>query len=333
MLRFVVHTAHRLTLLPYVEGWAGPFASHIELVGYDELFRASRLPLCTHVFTDIDRLTAVQREDAAVVWNALAQAPSPVKLLNHPLRAMRRYELLRVLHERRFNDFDVYRLTEARTPLRFPVFLRQADDHLGPESALLHSPGELESALDGMAEQCRCRENRLAVEYCAEPAADGMFRKYAAFYVDGEVIPRHLLCSRDWLVKGGSKVVNDDVSAEEARFLESNPDSERIAEIFRIARIDYGRIDYGWAKGKLQTYEINLNPTIINAGPLDPTRKKMEVTRELTKAFQRLEAQSPDGIGLRPRLFKLAAPPKGWRARLASRVVQKLLGRQLRAPV
>jgi hypothetical protein len=333
MLRFVVHTAHRLTLSPYIENWAGAFASHIDVIGYDELFRATRLPLCTHVFTDFDRLTPKERENAAFIWNALAHGPSPVKLLNHPLRAMRRYELLRALHERGLNDFDVYRPTEARAPVRYPVFLRRENEHFGPESELLRSRRELDAALESLCEQSRCREARLVVEYNAEPAQDGIYRKYGAFYVDGEVIPRHVLFSREWFVKGRTKMIDDAVLEEEERFLETNPDAERVAEIFRVAHIDYGRIDYTWVGGKLQTYEINVNPTVIPAGPLKRTRKKTRFSRALTEAFVRLEAQSPDGVGTRPKTFALAAPLKDWRARLASRVLERLIGRQLREPV
>ena len=333
MLRFVVHTAHRLTLSPYVEDWAGDFAPHIEVIGYDELFRARRLPLCTHVFTDFDRLTPSECENAAFFWNALAHGPSPVKLLNHPLRAMRRYELLRALHERGLNDFDVYRPTEARAPLRYPVFLRRENEHLGPESGLLRSRSELDGALESLCDQSQCREVRLVVEYSAEPAGDGIYRKYGAFFVDGEVIPRHVLFSREWFVKGRTKIIDEAVLAEEERFLETNPDTQQIAEIFRIAHIDYGRIDYAWVNGKFQTYEININPTVIPAGPLKRTRKKTRFSQALTEAFVRLEAQSPDGVGTRPKTFALAAPLNDWRARLASHVFQKLLGRQLREPI
>jgi hypothetical protein len=333
MLRFVVHAEHRLTLLPYLQSWAGELSARIEIVSYDELFHASRVPMCTHVFTDFDRLTPSERENAAFVWNALAHAPSPVGLLNHPLRAMRRYELLRELHECGKNGFDVYRLTEHRTPSRFPVFVRMETEHLGPESALLGSRSELEAEIERLRREGKCPDSRLAVEYCAEPSPDGVYRKYGVFYVDGVVIPRHVLYARDWLVKGKTKLFDDYLLEEERHFLERNPHTEQVAEIFRIAHIDYGRIDYGFVNGKLQTYEINVNPTVINAGPLARTPKKTRFTAALTEAFLRLEAQSPEGIGKRPRTFSVETPLKHWRARVASRVCRAILGRQLRTPI
>src|SRR6185503_2337623 len=103
------------------------------------------------------------------------------------------------------------------------------------------------------------------------------------------------------------------------------PHAERIAEVFRIARTDYGRIDYTFVGGRLQTYEINLNPTVINAGPLERTAKKTRFTEALTAAFVRLEAASPDGLGTRPRMLRLEPPLKERRARVSSRVF-RLLG-------
>ncbi len=49
---------------------------------------------------------------------------------------------------------------------------------------------------------------------------------------------------------------------EERDYVFSNPHEARLAEIFQAARIDYGRIDYSLKDGRVQTWEINLNPTI-----------------------------------------------------------------------
>ena len=332
MLRFVVHADHRLTLLPYREHWAGDLAPRIELVSYDELFHSASVPLCTHVFTDVDRLAPEERENAAWFWNALERAPSPVKLLNHPLRVRCRYELLRELKERGWNDFDVYRLSEHRNPARFPVFVRSETDHFGPESGLLASQDQLDAAVDALRAQGKCPTARLVVEYAAEASPDGLFRKYGAFFVEGTVIPRHILFARGWLVKGKTKVLEDGLREEERRFMEENPHARNVAEIFRIARTDYGRIDYTFVNGRLQTYEINLNPTVINAGPLERTQKKLSFTEALTAAFVRLEAASPDGRGMRPRMLRLDPPLKERRARVSSRVL-RLLGRQLRPTI
>ena len=99
MLRFVVHDGHRLTMQPYLDRWAGEFRSHVEMLSYDEIFRSVRLPRCTHVFTDLERLHPDDAERAARVWSTLRQSAPEIRQLNHPLASMRRYELLRTLYE------------------------------------------------------------------------------------------------------------------------------------------------------------------------------------------------------------------------------------------
>jgi len=49
---------------------------------------------------------------------------------------------------------------------------------------------------------------------------------------------------------------------EEHDYVFNNPHAIQLAEIFEIAGIDYGRIDYSIKDGRIQTWEINLNATI-----------------------------------------------------------------------
>jgi hypothetical protein len=49
----------------------------------------------------------------------------------------------------------------------------------------------------------------------------------------------------------------------ERRYLETNPHEQDLRKIFRLARIDYGRIDYAMLGDRLQVWEINTNPHII----------------------------------------------------------------------
>jgi hypothetical protein len=326
-----VHDGHRLTLLPYLERWAGAFRSRIEMLSYDELFRSAKLARCTHVFTDLERLHAEDRERAARVWKSLEEGAPEVRLLNHPLLAMRRYELLRTLREHGHNDFDVYRLTEARTPKRFPVFLRSENDHLGPESGLIPAKDELERAVAALSRDGKSRDARIAVEFCAEAGADGWFRKYAAFYVDGAVVPRHIMFARSWVVKAGTKVVDDGKSDEERRWAEANPHADWIGAVFRLARIDYGRIDYGIVAGRPQAYEINTNPTIFPAEVRERSPRNERFAAAITEVFAELDART---AAPGPRGWVTMAPPLHGRfARLAGKVLGRLFHRQLRTPI
>ena len=44
--------------------------------------------------------------------------------------------------------------------------------------------------------------------------------------------------------------------------MRENPHAEAVREVFEIARIRYGRIDYGIRDGRLQTWEINTAPVL-----------------------------------------------------------------------
>jgi hypothetical protein len=329
MLRFIVRAGHRLTMQPYLEEWAGDFASRVEVISYDELFRSRKVPLVTHVFTDLECLTPEDREQAAFFWNQLERGPNSVRLLNHPLRAMRRFELLRHLHEQGINDFDVYRLNDPRKPKRFPVFLRVENDHNGPESTLIYNQVELDQAVERMFRQGKCAEERMITEFNAQKSPQGAYLKYGVFFIDGAVIPRHILFSTDWLVKGKSSFVDEQVIAEETKFLAENPHAQQVREVFRLAKIDYGRIDYGMVDGRIQVYEINSNPTIFSAGPWPHTPKKQRFATALTECFRRLE-ESTSQSGPKPRWVTLDRPLKDWRGRLASTVCDWVFGRQFR---
>lgn len=321
-------------MTPYLERWAGDFRNHVELVSYDELFRSTTLPRCVHVFTDIDRIDPQDRERAAYLWMTLRQAAPSLELLNHPLLAMRRYELLRSLHETEINDFDVYQLTEARKPRRFPVFLRLEDDHLGPRSELLASQQELDAAVSELVANGKGRDRVIAVEFHAQKETDGLYRKYAAFYLAGAVLPRHLMIGPHWMVKDATRIRNESTLAEQRRYCEENPHAEWIASVFRLARIDYGRIDYGVVDGRPQVFEINTNPTILPGETVEKTPHNLRFTAALTAAYEALEARNGGARGARELSSIAVEPPlRGRSARVIGGVLARLAGRQLRRVV
>jgi hypothetical protein len=262
MIYYLAHDHHCYTLNSFLAGWKPEIASRFTVVGYRRFFRRSYLPVGAYIFTDLERLTPHQLEKAARAWQALESSGRKLRLLNHPLKVMRRYELLRTLRAAGINDFDVYRLTERCRPRRFPVFIRGENDHSGPETPLLRNQDELDRAIDGLLKAGKTREERLIIEYRAAPGDDGYFRKYAAFVVLGEILPKHLFFSRNWVGKRAASDVNDSRALEEREYVEKNPHLSQLKKIPLLANIDYGRIDYGLVDGRVQVYEINTNPSI-----------------------------------------------------------------------
>ena len=277
--------------------WAPELEATIQRLAYPELCRKRELPRGAWIFADVERLSPAEQARAAQIWNALAEAGKGVRLLNHPVRSMRRYELLRMLHETGVNAFDVMRLDEMRRPKRYPVFVRRERDHGGDESALLAGPEELEAEIDRRVRAGQSLDGRIAVEFCGEADARGLYRKYSAFRIGDAIVPRHVLFSREWLIKGHD-VLDPEVAAEEFAYIRDNPHEGELREVFERARIDYGRVDYSVVGGRIQVYEINTAPVIGDFGPeaCDALRQPVLglVAARLAEAFAALD---PGGEG------------------------------------
>jgi hypothetical protein len=249
--------------------YGSALASRVRVVPYEELFAARRAPAGTWIFTDMDRLSARERDDAAEIWRRLEASGQAVRLLNHPLRVKRRHALLHALHEAGVNDFRAWRVDEPPPAPRFPVFLRVEDDHQGPRSELLHDGAALDAEAARLVAAGIARETLLVTEFCAEPDARGVYRKYGAYRVGARVFPNHLLFGRDWRVKRRDRGPQAAAAAaEERQLLERNPHEALLRRVFELAGIDYGRADYGVVRGRIQVYEINTNPTLM--GPSTP---------------------------------------------------------------
>lgn len=264
MIFYVVTRQHFYTVIKYFETYGLSLASRPKLLFYDQLTNTSQLPAGTYIFSDIERLSPTDAERAAQVWKDLSKAGEQVRLMNHPTRSLRRYEMLRILYERGFNTFNIYRLTEQRIPQRFPVFIRGENDHAGNLTPLLHTQEELTAAISELWSQGQSRENKVIVEFCDTADASSMFRKYSAFIVGEQIIPAHLIFSQRWMVKFVAAVedLGEDMLREERHYMETNPHERSLLDIARLADIKYGRIDYSMLNGAIQCWEINTNPQL-----------------------------------------------------------------------
>lgn len=279
MITFFCRALHRYTADQFLAHFGPRLGGRFQVMTYEQAFRAHAIPVGHALFTDFDRLTPFQREVVANMAASLEAVAPEARILNHPLRVKERYHLLRALLAEGINDFEVARLDEERAPPRYPVFLRREDDALGPESELLRSPAEFAAALAALDAARRPRKGRLWVEYRAQPAADGRFRKYAAFRIGGPVMPYHLQVSDRWAVKANSWNREADYDGEEMAFIRDDPHAAVLARAFEIAGIDYGRCDYTVVDGQVRIYEINTNPNM----PRRPRRAGREERRALVQ--------------------------------------------------
>ena len=266
MIHYLVTRAHPYTIELFIAKFAPELRRFVKVLFYEELETLRELRAGTYVFSDIERLGRREAENAAKVWNVLKGSPSAFRVLNHPTTSMKRYELLksiqRVRHEAIY-AYDVYRLTEGRAPTRFPVFVREENEHTRTRAEIRpsYSMQELEVEIERLISEGRWRDNLIVVELVDTSDEQKIFRKYSAFIAHGRVFPEHVLFSGEWLVKV-PKIINRDTHAEQARYRQLNPHERELREVCALARIEYGRIDYAIKDGKLCIWEINTNPAL-----------------------------------------------------------------------
>lgn len=266
MIYFFVTEGHRYTIDALLAAYAGRLPVRITPITYETLADGGAdLGRGACIFADLERLTVPQLKLAADIWSRIVQWDRRVRLLNHPTRVRRRYEMLRELHERGINSFNVYRLTEARRPQRYPVFIRSEIEHGGSQSPLLWSQAELEDEIARLDDIGETRDDRMIVEFCGVPDERGHYRKYASFRVGESIVPRSINFSDHWMVKTTNVALDKALRADERDFLLADPHADTIRRVFEIARIEFGRVDFGVVNGRVEIYEINTNPTLYNA--------------------------------------------------------------------
>lgn len=261
LIYYLTSDKHPYTMRDFLAGLGKPLADIVRVCDYSEFMRIRKLPArAAYVFADVDRLSGSQSINIFERWKRLEDAGA--RLLNHPLRVMRRYDLLRWAHENGINSFDSYMVIEHRKPKRFPVFIRRAFDHEGSISALIRDQAELDNAIAAMRAASEWPGDKIITEYIDVSNKDGVFLKYAAFRVGDTLIPRQIMAAKQWVVKK-PEFDSPELAMHEAAYLSENPHGEQLMSIFKAAHIEYGRIDYCVIDGRIQVFEINTNPTLI----------------------------------------------------------------------
>lgn len=231
----------------------------ITLLSYEALFELTELAAGTYMFSDLERLSAQQTERAALYWRALANAGEGFRVVNHPIRSMRRFELQRHLYAAGINAYDVQRLTEPLRLTRFPMFIRSESGHFIEDmSDLLDSAEAIDQVAQEWIQVGKNREDKIIVEYLDTRDAQGHCHKYNAILVGNQPIALGRVTDKDWIIKGMRQVPpdHDEVAQHWADY------GEQLAAIMNLAHLDYGRIDYAVVDGRVQVFEVNTNPTV-----------------------------------------------------------------------
>ncbi len=259
MIFYIARKHHTLGI--QLHYFPGKLAEIVRLLPYEALYANGELPAGSYIFTDHDRLSRAQNEKVCHLWDWLDATNSEIRRLNDPRRVLLRFDLLRRLHEVGINDFNVYRLNEWRRVSRFPVFIRRERGHQKPLTGLLNGRLALSEAVNRFG-NATDKADLMIVEFGNEPFADGRYRKYGAFRVGDRYYVQHCFITKDWYGKFNEDILEADV-LESREYSRRNPHASQLREIFEIAGIEYGRIDYGIMGNRIQVFEINTNPSIL----------------------------------------------------------------------
>lgn len=279
MITYFVARSANHTICDYLASAGQSLAHLVDVLPYDDLYRRLEIAAGCCIFAALDQVSDVQRHVIRELAGQLGG--SHVRVLNDPRHVRLRCELLRTLYAAGENVFNAYRATEASEVARFPVFVRDEHLHNGSLTPLVHTVEELQAALRALMLRGRRLSDLLIVEFCDTADERGLFRKYAAFKVGDTIIPRYLQVSPYWMIKEGTRISDRDALAEDREYLESNPHEAWLRDIFALARIDYGRIDYGMLKGRPQVWEINTNPALGCSLPIAHHRHRSADAGEL----------------------------------------------------
>jgi hypothetical protein len=284
MLYFCTTRRHDYVINRFIERWAPQLEVDIRHLPYSTLFARRRIPAVPFIFSDLERLSAYELQHLQPYWDALDACG--LKPLNRPTVFMKRYELLRKLHGLGINQHNIYRLNEDLSRIRYPVFLRISNDHRGPESGLIHDPVTLERELARL-QTTLDPDALVVVEFLDYQSTDGLYYKYSAFRIRERLFNGHLVVGKNWMLKV-DEIITPEIQQKEQAFIRSRDLFPQIHEVFEIAGVDFGRIDFTIVNGRIQVFEINTAPDLSTTRTPDHPRyetliqNKVDITAGLT---------------------------------------------------
>jgi hypothetical protein len=270
MIFFTAPSQETWCMEAYLQQNGGTLLSRIKVLTFDDIAAQQELPLGSYIFSAIDQFSPTEREIALQCWEKLSEASSEITLINHPARVLRRYDLLMACFELKRSVHRVVRASQFFRCRNFPVFIRSEHEHTGSLTGLLQTPQQLALALARTLVHGHRLSDLIVVEYCDTADPSGVFRGYCAQIVGDRIIPQAQVHSRNWVTKWEGRLVDAERAREELEYVESNPHADWLRQTFELAKIQYGRIDYGLKDGVPEVWEINTNPLIVRPAAWPP---------------------------------------------------------------
>ena len=279
----------------------------IRIIDYEDISEMREIRAGTFIFSDFDFLDDQQRIVVRGIYDELTRKYEGIPVLNDPSKALLRYDLLKKAYETGVNSFMVYRGNEDHGNVRFPVFIREADRHSGALTNLIQNKEDLNDQLERFKRLGFNLENLLVIEFLDSSDHEGVYVKYSAFRLGDKILPRYLNFSRDWHVKATLARQNSLMKDRQNlihEYMSSNPHEKWLMEVFEMANIEYGRADYSIVNGKLQLWEINLNPAFVRTpGNVNKDNDQQRFMRDaFYKGFfdqiEKVNFESPESVKL-----------------------------------
>ena len=262
MICFLAKRSTDYTIRNYVRRYAEGLAKRIILLNYESLSVVQKMECSAVIFLDIDRLNQRELKQAEALQHFFEENYPDVILFNKPDQVLLRYDFLKALHQGGINPHNVYRISELPDEINYPVFLREENEHSGTLTSLVWNSKELDVHALGLHLQGFDRRKLLAVEYVDVSSDSQYLKKYSVTRIGSTFIPRQIDYTTTWQSKDPN--LEAEKSSEYAQdylsFMNSDQHYDSIKQAFELARIEYGRIDFGFANGVPVIWEINLNP-------------------------------------------------------------------------
>jgi hypothetical protein len=141
-----------------------------------------------------------------------------------------------------------------------PFILRQAGTHSGVIVGCFDNVESLLGARDPTVDH-------VAIRFVDFQSADGLYRKYRVFFIDGQLILRHMLISDSWNVHAKDRVGfmaerPELVAEERALFAQSEPFAPGVQQVLEGVRermgLDFFGMDFGITRGgEVVLFEAN----------------------------------------------------------------------------
>jgi len=269
MISFWVPAAGSFGIELWLARRAPELTDHFDIRHYENFTADQDIVGGAHIFTALDWLGPAGREAVAALHQAVRERFPRDPVLNHPERAVRRFELLTRAHQAGINRFRARRAGDSLDGVRYPVFIREESGHGGPLSGLLRNGAELGASLRALWARGYPMADLLVIEFCDLSDGEGRFVVAAALRVGNLIVPSHLISGKHWVLKWSHSDHDERAMRENLDYVRDHPHEAWLHKAFELADVEYGRIDYGIRGNTLQIWEINLNPS-VGPGPGQP---------------------------------------------------------------